>query len=123
MGKLGFSDDEHLDMTSMLAAILHLGNLAFTQNGGAQIGNEDVLQIIADLLAVDAAALAESLTSIKRELRGEVITTPLDTREVRAAACGLLIRAAHTGRLWIRATHSPCRSMRSCSNGLSPSST
>lgn len=45
-----------------------------------------MLQVISDLLAVDSSTLAESLTSIKRELRGEVITTPLEIREVRLRA-------------------------------------
>ncbi len=40
------------------------------------------MQIVADLLAVDASGLGEALTSITRELRGEVITTPLEIREV-----------------------------------------
>lgn len=37
MSTMGFSDTEKHDVLSMLAAILHLGNLTFTQNGGAQV--------------------------------------------------------------------------------------
>lgn len=80
-----FSAQEKSDVLSVLGAILHLGNVNFTQSGGAQIGNEDVLQVVADLLAVDAGGLGEALTNIKRDVRGETITTPLEIREVAVA--------------------------------------
>jgi myosin heavy subunit len=37
MNTMGFSEQERHDVLSVLAAILHLGNLTFTQNGGAQV--------------------------------------------------------------------------------------
>jgi myosin X len=55
--------------------------LVLLQAGGAQIEDPRAVSLVADLLQLDAAALGDALTQQTRELRGEVITTPLDVSQ------------------------------------------
>jgi myosin X len=77
-GTMNFGQEQIKNITATLATILHLGNIAFSTQGGAQVSTRDVLARAAKLLGVDADNLGEVLTQQKRVLRGEEIFTPLD---------------------------------------------
>ena len=83
---MNFSVTQIEEIINMLSAILLLGNVSFIQAGGAQIGDNSVLDHLAELLGVESSTLGETLTNQTRHLRGEVITTPLDVQEVGQAA-------------------------------------
>lgn len=91
-----FTDEQTDSVISVLACIQHLGNVKFTQAGGAQVANTDVMETASKLIQVDGTALAEVLTQQTRTLRGEVITTPLDVVEAAdsrdSLAMGLYVR-------------------------------
>jgi myosin X len=76
--ELKFSAADVDNLTAILAAIIHMGEVKFTQAGGAQVANMDKVKFVAELLELDEQMLAEGFTEKKRLLRGEVITTPLD---------------------------------------------
>ncbi|XP_072179526.1 unconventional myosin-X-like [Diadema setosum] len=78
MGVMEFSQENVKDVFQLLAAILHLGNVKFITAGGAQVENMSDLETVAHLLSVDEYQLNDALTQKTRELRGEVISTPLD---------------------------------------------
>lgn len=80
-GTMGFSPENQSDIFSILASILHLGNIKFITAGGAQVEKEAVVGIVAGLLGCDASSLSEALTTQKRVLRGEVISTPNDVTQ------------------------------------------
>eukprot|EP00049_Salpingoeca_infusionum_P017514 m.353252 g.353252 ORF g.353252 m.353252 type:complete len:1850 (+) comp16718_c0_seq1:158-5707(+) len=75
---MGFAEDQQKDVLTMLAAILHLGNMKFSNAGGAQIASPQPLASTANLLGLEESAMAELLTQQKRVLRGEEIFTPLE---------------------------------------------
>ncbi|CAO1621032.1 unnamed protein product [Sympodiomycopsis kandeliae] len=67
----------------VLASILHLGNLEFSQDhhrtqDAASVRNHDVLATAAQLLGVEAKQLEEALTYKTKLIRGEVCTIVLD---------------------------------------------
>lgn len=83
---LGFKQTEQESIFRVLAAILHLGNVAFgnfDKSGMecARVSNEDVHGIVAGLLGVGSDGLADALTSKSQVTRGERIVTPLDTEQ------------------------------------------
>eukprot|EP01125_Pyxidicula_operculata_P021063 TRINITY_DN7981_c0_g1_i1.p1 TRINITY_DN7981_c0_g1~~TRINITY_DN7981_c0_g1_i1.p1 ORF type:complete len:1056 (-),score=257.32 TRINITY_DN7981_c0_g1_i1:84-3071(-) len=64
MKVLNFSDDEQNEMFSILAAILHLGNLNYIEeNENSSVTNPDLINNIAQLLKVETAQLKSALTS------------------------------------------------------------
>jgi len=77
-----FSAEQTKDIVTTLAIILHLGNVEFVTQGGAQISSRQVVAAAAKLLGVDNDNLSEVLTQIKRVVRGEEIFTPLDLEQV-----------------------------------------
>ena len=94
------------EIFSIVAAVLHLGNIEFTTGGGddsgwddeeeeesrmraksldphgeAEIGNHEVLRLAAKLLGVDEARLGRGLTLKIRTTLGSTIATPLRVKE------------------------------------------
>jgi len=81
---VGLSKRQVASICQVLAAILHLGNLEFTQDRQrtqepATIRNSDVLQTVAGYLGISAKALEESLTYKTKMIKSEVCTILLDT--------------------------------------------
>ncbi|CAM9464777.1 unnamed protein product, partial [Phaeothamnion confervicola] len=78
MDTLRFHSDEKQEIWKTLAAVLHLGNLVFSdrnnppEDAPASVRNGDVLAIAAGLLSVDTQALAQCLTTRKLSV-GNVI--------------------------------------------------
>jgi myosin-6 len=97
MKHLGFGDQERMGTYSLVAAILHLGNIAFEENsednkGGCKVvkSAEDSLQMTASLLGVDKEELRDSLVSrvmqaTRGGTKGTAIKVPLKTAEANSA--------------------------------------
>ncbi|XP_075425742.1 unconventional myosin-VIIb isoform X2 [Ascaphus truei] len=86
MKVLLFSEMEQHDISSLLAAILHLGNLDFQ---GAMYGNLDCCDVrdsihlssVATLLEVGSGELTSSLTNRSLIIRGESVSKPLSSAQ------------------------------------------
>eukprot|EP01130_Rhizamoeba_saxonica_P016223 TRINITY_DN745_c0_g1_i1.p1 TRINITY_DN745_c0_g1~~TRINITY_DN745_c0_g1_i1.p1 ORF type:complete len:1528 (+),score=443.15 TRINITY_DN745_c0_g1_i1:69-4652(+) len=82
MEDLGFSHEEKLEILRVVAAVLVLGNIKFkpdpTNDEKSIVDNPEILSHVADLLSVDANALAEALIVRSMTIRGEVTVCPLN---------------------------------------------
>ncbi|PNF18978.1 Myosin heavy chain 95F [Cryptotermes secundus] len=97
LGRLGLSDAERLNIYTMVASVLHLGNVAFEDNpedtkGGCQVcgSSEKSLSIAAKLMGVDPGELRQALVSRVMQssrggLKGTVIMVPLKVYEANNA--------------------------------------
>lgn len=97
LGRLGLSDTERLNIYTMVASVLHLGNVAFEDDpddtkGGCQVcGNsEKSLATAAKLMGVDPGELRQALVSRVMQssrggLKGTVIMVPLKVYEANNA--------------------------------------
>lgn len=95
--RLGLSDVERLNIYTMVASVLHLGNVAFEDNpedkkGGCQVcaSSEKSLTIAAKLMGVDSGELRQALVSRVMQssrggLKGTVIMVPLKVYEANNA--------------------------------------
>lgn len=70
LSRLGLSESERLQIYTMVAAVLHLGNIEFEDNpedtrGGCRVakGKERSLEIASRLLGIDASELTQALES------------------------------------------------------------
>ncbi|XP_030351869.1 unconventional myosin-VIIb [Strigops habroptila] len=80
---LTFSDSEHWDISKLLAAILHLGNVEFEAAVFDNLDCSDVMDsphfsIATKLLEVDSTELQNSLTNLSIIVRGESVSRPLN---------------------------------------------
>ncbi|KAM6414628.1 unconventional myosin-VIIb [Rhynochetos jubatus] len=80
---LMFSDSEHWDISKLLAAILHLGNVEFEAAVYDNLDCCDVMDsphfsIATKLLEVDSSELQNSLTNLSIIVRGESVSRPLN---------------------------------------------
>lgn len=86
---LKFSTKEIEDISSVLAACLHLGNVEFIEQGdGSQCTNTNVVNIAAGLLAVDVQVLLAVLVSHRKQMGKEsilTVRTPLQAEHSRDA--------------------------------------
>jgi len=78
---MNFTDSQVEITHFIIAAILNLGNVQFVTQAGAQVKDRQTIEDVAQLLQIDASELADSLTLERRQIRGEVITTPLDVKQ------------------------------------------
>jgi myosin-1 len=64
MKTIGMGAKEQEAIFTMIAAILHIGNIKFIEDQGEAVSfaNDELVEFIASLLSVDAAGLAKSLT-------------------------------------------------------------
>ncbi|GFS27455.1 unconventional myosin-VI-like [Elysia marginata] len=97
MKHLGFGDQERLGIYSLVAAILHLGNVAFDDNsddakGGCSVSKsaEESLTMASSLLGVDKEELRDSLISrvmqaTRGGMKGTAIKVPLKCTEAANA--------------------------------------
>lgn len=97
MTHLGISDDEKLSIYTLVAAVLHIGNIEFEENaestkGGCKVtaASEKALGICGTLLSVDKEELRESLVTrvmqtSKGGSKGTLIKVPLKVGEAASA--------------------------------------
>lgn len=95
LSTLEFSQQEQDDVFTIIAAILHLGNVGFSvAEGRAVILKPDLVDSIAKLLNCDNEKLKLSLTQRTIETIRDVVTTPLD-RELAIYARDALAKAVY----------------------------
>ncbi|KAM6217467.1 unconventional myosin-VIIb [Rhynchocyon petersi] len=80
---LMFSDSENWDLSKLLAAILHLGNVTFTAAVFENLDSSEVMEapafpIVMKLLEVPHQELQDCLTKHSIVIRGEFVTRPLN---------------------------------------------
>lgn len=70
LSRLGLSENERLQIYTMVAAVLHLGNIEFEDNpedtrGGCRVakGKEKALVVASKLLGIDPEELTQALES------------------------------------------------------------
>ncbi|KAK9506770.1 hypothetical protein O3M35_008647 [Rhynocoris fuscipes] len=97
LGRLGLSEDERMEIYTMVAAVLHLGNVSFEENtegskGGSRVMNssESSLAMAASLLFVDKEELRQALVNKvmmtnRGGPKGTVIMVPLKVYEANNA--------------------------------------
>lgn len=97
LSRLGLNDDERLNIYTMVASVLHLGNVAFEDNpedkkGGCNVcaDSEKSLTVAARLMGVDPGELRQALVSRVMQssrggLKGTVIMVPLKVYEANSA--------------------------------------
>ncbi|XP_013043479.3 unconventional myosin-VIIb isoform X1 [Anser cygnoides] len=83
---LMFSDSEHWDISKLLAAILHLGNVEFEAAVYDNLDCSDVMDsphfsTATKLLEVDSSELQNSLTNLSIIVRGESVSRPLSVAQ------------------------------------------
>lgn len=86
MKVLLFTDDEMWHIFKLLSAILHLGNVKFEAKAesnldASQVINIGMIEIAAEMLEVSASKLMEVLTSRSTFARGEMIVSPLVSKQ------------------------------------------
>ncbi|KAH1011643.1 hypothetical protein HUJ04_000967 [Dendroctonus ponderosae] len=92
---LDFTQEDQEEIFSIIAAILHLGNVKFsTAEGKAVILKPDLVETIAKLLGSDSEKLQRSLTQRTIETILEVVVTPLD-KELSVYARDALAKAVY----------------------------
>eukprot|EP01028_Stygiella_incarcerata_P007660 TRINITY_DN3193_c0_g1_i2.p1 TRINITY_DN3193_c0_g1~~TRINITY_DN3193_c0_g1_i2.p1 ORF type:complete len:958 (+),score=245.21 TRINITY_DN3193_c0_g1_i2:182-3055(+) len=71
--ELGFSEDDQMDIFSVVSAIMHVGNLKFiskTEDDGVEktcVANSEVLDIVGEMLVIDSSVLEFNLTRHQME--------------------------------------------------------
>ncbi|XP_005176766.1 unconventional myosin IC isoform X1 [Musca domestica] len=79
MKVIDFTVAEQTQILNVIASVLHLGNVQFTEEEGkAQITNTECVQSIANLLGVHLEELKNALTHRTIDARGDVVTSPLN---------------------------------------------
>ncbi|XP_063812150.1 unconventional myosin-Ic isoform X1 [Pseudophryne corroboree] len=84
---INFNDDDVEELLSIVASVLHLGNVQFTtdEQGHAQVTTENQIKYIARLLSVDSNVLKESLIHKKIIAKGEELNSPLNLEQAAYA--------------------------------------
>lgn len=88
---IGFKSQEVNSIYSLLAGVLHLGNLTFVQDEGVHsdgkchVVNKNSLVIISQLLGVDEKELQGAITQCSIVTRGETVIRQNSLQECQAA--------------------------------------
>ncbi|XP_063002760.1 unconventional myosin-Ic [Elgaria multicarinata webbii] len=84
---INFKDDEVEDLLSIIASVLHLGNVQFAadEEGHAQVTTENQIKYLARLLGVESSLLREALTHKKIIAKGEELISPLNLEQAAYA--------------------------------------
>uniref|UniRef100_A0A480N6C4 Unconventional myosin-Ic n=1 Tax=Sus scrofa TaxID=9823 RepID=A0A480N6C4_PIG len=84
---IDFTEDEVEDLLSIVASVLHLGNLHFAANeeSNAQVTTENQLKYLTRLLGVEGSTLREALTHRKIIAKGEELLSPLNLEQAAYA--------------------------------------
>ncbi len=86
MTLVGLTEDEQISVFRTVAAVLHLGNVAFKEGADSDSSaikgadSEHHLSAVAELLGVDAAGLRHALTTRTRITHDGPIVSPIDVR-------------------------------------------
>lgn len=95
MKVIDFSEEEQREILSIVASVLHLGNVGFTEEEGiAKIAQTEAVAAIAKLLAVSESELTSALTHRTIDAQGDVVTSPL-SREMSIYARDALAKAIY----------------------------
>ncbi|XP_025836978.1 myosin-IB [Agrilus planipennis] len=79
---LEFPDEEQNDMMVIIASVLHLGNVGFSEEDGkGKVTKLDAIQNISKLLGITESELTHALTHHTIDARGDVITSPLNREQ------------------------------------------
>ncbi|KAG8590231.1 hypothetical protein GDO81_006687 [Engystomops pustulosus] len=84
---INFNDDDVEELLSIVASVLHLGNVQFAKDeqGNAQVTTENQIKYLARLLSVDSTVLRESLIHKKIIAKGEELNSPLNQEQAAYA--------------------------------------
>ncbi|KAG8122494.1 hypothetical protein E2320_017991 [Naja naja] len=84
---INFSDSEVEDLLSIIASVLHLGNVQFAtdEHGSAQVITENQIKYLARLLGLENSVLQEALTHKKIIAKGEQLISPLSLEQASYA--------------------------------------
>ena len=86
---VGFLDSEIQSIVAVVAAVLHLGELKFSENDDREgvVSTPEVLEHICSVLAISPEMTIEALTSIRLELREGIIMKKQNAARCRDSAC------------------------------------
>uniref|UniRef100_A0A8C8RM60 Unconventional myosin-Ic n=1 Tax=Pelusios castaneus TaxID=367368 RepID=A0A8C8RM60_9SAUR len=84
---INFTDNEVEDLLSIVASVLHLGNVQFAddEQGNAQVTTENQIKYLARLLGVGGSLLREALTHKTIIAKGEELVSPLNLEQAAYA--------------------------------------
>ncbi|KAM4648356.1 unconventional myosin-Ic isoform 3-T4 [Amazona ochrocephala] len=84
---ISFKDNEVEDLLSIVASVLHLGNVQFAadEQGSAQVTTENQIKYLARLLAVEGSVLRDALIHKKIIAKGEELISPLNLEQAAYA--------------------------------------
>uniref|UniRef100_A0A8B9TMU7 Unconventional myosin-Ic n=1 Tax=Anas platyrhynchos TaxID=8839 RepID=A0A8B9TMU7_ANAPL len=84
---ISFNDTEVEDLLSIVASVLHLGNVQFAadEQGNAQVTTENQIKYLARLLAVEGSVLRDALIHKKIIAKGEELISPLNLEQAAYA--------------------------------------
>ncbi|XP_037936316.1 unconventional myosin IC isoform X2 [Teleopsis dalmanni] len=92
---IDFSADEQNEIFSIIASVLHLGNINFTEDGGnSKVLEVDTVASASKLLGVNTDELTAALTNRTIDARGDVVTSPL-SRDMAIYARDALAKAVY----------------------------
>ncbi|XP_037024276.1 unconventional myosin IC isoform X1 [Bradysia coprophila] len=95
MSVIEISPKEQAEIFQIVASILHMGNVGFTEEEGkAKILKPESVRAISKLLGCDESMLSAALTHRTIEARGELVTSPL-SRESSIYARDALAKAVY----------------------------
>lgn len=90
-----FTQPEQKEMLSIIASVLHLGNVGFVElEGHSKVNKTESLEPICKLLGCDKEELKKALTHRTIDAKGDVVTTPLN-REMALYARDALAKAIY----------------------------
>ncbi|XP_055379065.1 unconventional myosin IC isoform X2 [Condylostylus longicornis] len=95
MDIIDFEEEEQKDIFSIVASVLHLGNVQFTNvEGKAKVTTPDCVATTAELLNCSKEELSAALTHRTIDARGDVVTSPLN-QEMAIYARDALAKAVY----------------------------
>uniref|UniRef100_A0A034W101 Myosin-IB n=2 Tax=Bactrocera dorsalis TaxID=27457 RepID=A0A034W101_BACDO len=95
MTVIDFKQSEQNEIFNIIASVLHLGNVSFTEAEGiAKVEKSATVTTIAKLLNVDQKELHAALTNRTIDARGDVVTSPLN-RDLAIYARDALAKAIY----------------------------
>ncbi|XP_076289926.1 unconventional myosin 61F isoform X4 [Lasioglossum baleicum] len=95
MKTMEMNQQEQDDLFSIVASVLHMGNVGFTEEDGiAQILKPGSVEAVATLLGCDVKQLADAFTHRTIDARGDVVVSPLN-RELAIYARDALAKAVY----------------------------
>lgn len=95
MEVIELTEQEQEDIFAIVASVLHMGNVGFTEEEGqAQILKPECVEAVSKLLGCKTSNLARAFTHRTIDARGDVVTSPL-TREMAIYARDALAKAVY----------------------------